>query len=37
MPFGNDLLLYLTTEVEADHSNILNRIRKLEAGLKYSS
>ena len=36
MPFGNDLLLYLTTEVEADHSNILNRIRKLEAGLKYS-
>jgi hypothetical protein len=37
MPFGNDLLLYLTTEVEADHSTILNRIRKLEAGLKYSS
>ena len=37
MPFGNDLLLYLTTEVEADHSNILDRIRKLEAGLKYSS
>ena len=37
MPFGNDLLLYLTTEVEADHSNIINRIRKLEAGLKYSS
>jgi hypothetical protein len=36
MPFGNDLLLYLTTEVEADHSNILNRIRRLEAGLKYS-
>jgi hypothetical protein len=37
MPFGNDLLLYLTTEVTADHSNILNRIRRLEAGLKYSS
>jgi hypothetical protein len=37
MPFGNDLLLYLTTEVAADHSNILNRIRRLEAGLKYSS
>ena len=37
MPFGNDLLLYVTTEVEADHSNILDRIRKLEAGLKYSS
>jgi hypothetical protein len=37
MPFGNDLLLYLTTEVAADHSNILSRIRRLEAGLKYSS
>jgi hypothetical protein len=37
MPFGNDLLLYVTTEVEADHSNILDRIRKLEAGLKYSN
>jgi hypothetical protein len=37
MPFGNDLLLYVTTEIEADHSNILDRIRKLEAGLKYSN
>ncbi|HET7344416.1 MAG TPA: hypothetical protein VFJ05_00915, partial [Nitrososphaeraceae archaeon] len=37
MPFGNDLLLYVTTEVEANHSNILDRIRKLEAGLKYSN
>ena len=37
MPFGNDLLLYITTEVKADHSKILNRIRKLEAGLKYSN
>ena len=37
MPFGNVLLLYITTEVEADHSNILDRIRKLEAGLKYSN
>jgi hypothetical protein len=36
MPFGDDLLLYLTSEPEADHSNIINRIRKLEAGLKYS-
>ena len=35
MPFGDDLLLYLTTEVEADHSNIYDRIRRLEAGLKY--
>jgi hypothetical protein len=35
MPFGNDLLLYVTTEVEADHSDILEKIRKLEAGLKY--
>ena len=37
MPFGNDLLLYVTTEVEANHSDILDRIRKLEAGLKYSN
>jgi hypothetical protein len=36
MPFGDDLLLYLTSEPQADHSNIINRIRKLEAGLKYS-
>jgi hypothetical protein len=35
MPFGDELLLYLTTEVEADHSNIYDRIRRLEAGLKY--
>jgi hypothetical protein len=37
MPFGDDLLLYVTTEPEANHSNIINRIRKLEAGLKYSN
>ena len=36
MPFGDDYLLYVTTEVQADHLNIINRIRKLEAGLKYS-
>jgi len=36
MPFGDDYLLYLTTEVQANHTNIINRIRKLEAGLKYS-
>ena len=35
MPFGDDLILYLTTEVEADHSNKYDRIRRLEAGLKY--
>ncbi|HXX97405.1 MAG TPA: hypothetical protein VEL11_09865 [Candidatus Bathyarchaeia archaeon] len=35
LPFGDHLLLYLTTEVEADHSNIYDRIRRLEAGLKY--
>ena len=35
MPFGDDLLLYLTTEVEADDSSIYDRIRSLEAGLKY--
>ena len=37
MPFGDDLLLYVTTEPEANHSNIIDRIRKLEAGLKYSN
>jgi hypothetical protein len=36
MPFGGDYLLYVTIEVQADHINIINRIRKLEAGLKYS-
>jgi hypothetical protein len=37
MPFGDDLILYITTEVEADHSNIYDRIRNLESGLKYSN
>ncbi len=37
MPFGEDYLLYLTTETEADHLDIINRIRRLEAGLKYSN
>lgn len=31
MPFGDDYLLCLTTEVQADHLNIINRIRILEA------
>ena len=37
MPFGDNYLLYITTEIEADQFNIINRIRKLEAGLKYSN
>ena len=37
MPFGDNYLLYITTEIEADQFNIINRIRKLEAGLNYSS
>lgn len=36
MPFGEDYLLYVTTEPQVNHLNIINRIRKLEAGLKYS-
>jgi hypothetical protein len=36
MPFGDDYLLYLTTEIQAHHFDIINRIRRLEAGLKYS-
>ena len=34
MPLGDNHILYVTTEPEADHSNIINRIRKLEAELK---
>ena len=37
MPFGDELPLYITTEVEADHSRIYDSIRKLESGLKYSN
>lgn len=37
MPFGDELLLYITTEVEANHSRIYDSIRKLESGLKYSN
>ena len=35
LPFGENLLLYLTTEVEADHTKILEKIHRLEAGLEY--
>ena len=34
MPLGDNHLLYITTEPQADHSNIINRIRSLEAELK---
>jgi hypothetical protein len=34
MPLGDDHILYVTTEPEADHSNIINRVHSLEAGLK---
>ena len=37
MPFGENYLLYLTTETKADYLEIIDRIRKLEAGLKYSN
>ena len=33
MPLGDNHLLYVTTEPEADHSNLINRIRNLESGL----
>lgn len=33
MPLGDNHLLYVTTEPEADHQNIINRIRNLESGL----
>ncbi len=35
LPFGENLLLYLTTEVDADHTKILEKIHRLEAGLEY--
>jgi len=35
LPFGDNYLLYITTEVEGDHSKILDRIHRLEAGLEY--
>jgi hypothetical protein len=35
LPFGDNLLLYLTTEVNADHRKILDGIHRLEAGLDY--
>ena len=31
MPLGDNHLLYVTTEPEADHQNIINRIYSLEA------
>jgi hypothetical protein len=34
MPLGDNHLLYVTTEPEADHSNIINRIRNLESALR---
>jgi len=35
MPFGQDLFLYLTTDVDADTYTIYDKIRSLEEGLKY--
>src|SRR5215203_1226681 len=32
IPLGDNHLLYITTEPEADHSNIINRIHSLESG-----
>ncbi len=34
MPLGDNHLLYVTAEPEADHSHIINRIRSLESGLR---
>src|ERR687890_57867 len=34
MPFGDNHLLYITTEPEPDHQNIINSIHNLEAGLR---
>ena len=34
IPFGDNHLLYVTTEPEAYHSHIINRIRSLGSGLR---
>jgi hypothetical protein len=34
MPLSDNYILYVTTEPEADHSNIINRVHSLEAELK---
>ena len=34
MPLSDNHILYITTEPEADHSNIINRVHSLEAELK---
>jgi hypothetical protein len=34
MPLGNDHLLYITAEVEADHSKVLDGVKRLESVLK---
>jgi hypothetical protein len=34
MSFGDNHLLYITTEPEAHHSNIINRTRNLESGFQ---
>ena len=34
MPLGDNHLLYITAEPEADHSNIINKIHSLETELK---
>src|SRR6185312_3723165 len=34
MPLGNDHLLYITAEVEADHSKVLDGVKRLESELK---
>jgi len=34
MPLGNDHLLYITAEVEADHYKVLDGVKRLESELK---
>jgi len=34
MPFGDDHLLYITTEVAADHSRIINGVRQIPIAAK---
>ena len=34
MPLGDDHLLYITTEADADHAKILDGVRRLESSLK---
>jgi hypothetical protein len=34
MPFGENYLVYITTEVQADHNKIIEGVRRLASSLR---